>query len=913
MGLGNGKPNNGSKGSNFNYELRVLELLGMVSAAIPAAACCPTASTEATLLQVLSALQNGKEFEQNLVVDLGGTGCPTNCPTYLQVRIYNTETHTFDPPVYFNAAGASVTPVGPLELVNPQLVLNNILTQVSNINTKTPALGQAVMANSEPVVIASDQSTLPVSLITPVPAGTNIIGTVAIDQTTPGTTNKVEIGTTGQVTINGLTYPVSTGNSTTAQLAAGATFNGTIESIQNQQALQISLLTDQPLLVRIISYADVAGTKIVDNTSCVFYVEKNGKLNKNIQLPADYFRVIIINQGIAITTTLSCSVTFGIMTSVPSVNLSMPNLGIDEGLPVRNIPQTVFRTTFAKTLASTWDTDFWTRISAGSGMVNSQSGGTALITTGTTVNAETILRSNNSFRGSFRLKEKTILSQRIVNQQFFVELVDVIGDALAITISSATAVVVTIPNNTFTSENVGQSMYLGAYVGTGTFIPGRYAIASVAGNNVTFTVAGFAVGSGTCSAFGWNYHHVIYDTATVTSAKYDSQRNGWATGDSTLTINTTVSPGHLLTMRSEDGEADVMDQLVASTTTLPASVRGTRVESICSETTQLWIQIRAVNGSVAPASTTTWTIGMLAMENYATQPISLHGTRTQGIGSQLPVRIDNTPAVTVNSGTITTVSTVTAVTNLNGGQTAHSAAATGNPLRIGGKVAPTTIATQDLTLVAGDASDVFVTSAGQAIIKPFSTSELDYTFNMSTAATVTSLQQLVPASGTASVRNYLTGLMLQTDTLGAAGNAWILDGQGAIGTSVTIATPGVFTSTAHDLKVGDAIVFTSLGTITGVTVNTVYYITATSFAATTFTVATTLGGTAIAITGSTAAFTFYRVLYALRLQTTAIGTPAVIKFPTPLKGISNGAINLLIPSSLTSGNIYLTPNGYRGF
>jgi hypothetical protein len=169
------------------------------------------------------------------------------------------------------------------------------------------------------------------------------------------------------------------------------------------------------------------------------------------------------------------------------------------------------------------------------------------------------------------------------------------------------------------------------------------------------------------------------------------------------------------------------------------------------------------------------------------------------------------------------------------------------------------------------------------------------------------------ASGTASVRNYITSLTVSSDALGTAGNAWILDGQGAIGTSVTIATPGVFTSTAHDLKVGDAIVFTSLGTITGISTNTVYYITATSFAATTFTVATTRGGTALQITGSTSAFTFYRLLFPFRFQTTAIGSPQQVFFPNPLRSISNGAINFLIPTPLTSGSIYLTVNGYRGF
>lgn len=118
--------------NNFGYQLSNLQLLGAIAASV---APPGGLATEATALNILSAIQNGQEFEQNIVIDLGGVGCPNNCPTYLMVRIWNTVTHTFDPPVYYDASGALVVPVGPVELVNPQFVLNNILAQVSAINT----------------------------------------------------------------------------------------------------------------------------------------------------------------------------------------------------------------------------------------------------------------------------------------------------------------------------------------------------------------------------------------------------------------------------------------------------------------------------------------------------------------------------------------------------------------------------------------------------------------------------------------------------------------------------------------------------------------------------------------------------------------------------------------------------------
>lgn len=249
-----------------------------------------------------------------------------------------------------------------------------------------------------------------------------------------------------------------------------------------------------------------------------------------------------------------------------------------------------------------------------------------------------------------------------------------------------------------------------------------------------------------------------------------------------------------------------------------------------------------------------------------------------------------------------------------GGNIAHSAASTSNPVQMGGRVVPTTIATTDTTMIAGDISYKPITTGLQAITKNFSTSELDYlvnaTFNLTTATGATP-STLVSASGTASVRNYITQITVQGDALGAAGTIGILD-YAIAGTSVTIATPGVFTTPAHGFIVGDAIMFSSIGTITGITINTIYYITSTSFTTTTFTIATTTNGTAIQITGVTSAFTVYKVMTQIRLQTAAIATPYVIDFLNPLRGSSNIGTLIAYPS-LTSGSIYLTVNGYRGF
>jgi len=247
--------------------------------------------------------------------------------------------------------------------------------------------------------------------------------------------------------------------------------------------------------------------------------------------------------------------------------------------------------------------------------------------------------------------------------------VDVIGDGLALTVNSATSITVTIPNNPFTSQNVGQSVYVGNIVGVAAAVPGRYAIASVSGNNVNFTVAGWpASGSGTVSLFGWNYHQVVYTGTTATSANYDAQRRGWNSGVTAATINTTASPGHMGIITNEDGVATFLDQLVASSAALQTTVRASRVQSLPAQETELFIQIRSVNGTAAPASSTTFTVGLVSLENYATQNVSINNIKPQPFNAAMPTAVVNQPTIGIASGqtlaTVSTVSTVTAVTTV---------------------------------------------------------------------------------------------------------------------------------------------------------------------------------------------------------------------------------------------------------
>jgi hypothetical protein len=319
------------------------------------------------------------------------------------------------------------------------------------------------------------------------------------------------------------------------------------------------------------------------------------------------------------------------------------------GLATRLLPQHVSRIGFSKAIAGNVDSEWGSIVgSIGTGMAVNQTGGNLVVTSGTTARSETIIRSSASWQGGVRLRSRVTLSQRIVNNNFFVELVDVVGDGLAYTISSATVVVVTMPSgHGFTTQNVGQSMYLGGFSGTGTFLSGRYPIASVSGDNVTFTVSGFAAGAGTLSAFGWNYYQLQYQGTTATNVNFDTQRKGYASGATNATISTTASPGHLAIVTANDLTATFADQLVASTGAIQQTVRATRVENVPDDT-PLRLQIRIANGATAPASTTTLTIGLISISNFAAQDVSIQDVRPTSV-VPLPVEILRSISLAISS------------------------------------------------------------------------------------------------------------------------------------------------------------------------------------------------------------------------------------------------------------------------
>jgi hypothetical protein len=117
--------------------------------------------------------------------------------------------------------------------------------------------------------------------------------------------------------------------------------------------------------------------------------------------------------------------------------------------------------------------------------------------------------------------------------------------------------------------------------------------------------------------------------------------------------------------------------------------------------------------------------------------------------------------------------TITSLTTLANGQTAHSSASTGSPVRIGGRVNTTL----DTTLIQGDACDAFMTTAGQQVQKPYGTAENDWQYPAAASGIVnTTTAVTIKAAGAASIRNYITGISIMAEALGAATELVIRDG-----------------------------------------------------------------------------------------------------------------------------------------
>ncbi len=111
------------------------ELLVSIGSFGPSASGLATETTlksvEGLSSLILTAIQAGTEYEAALVVDAADV-------TWLEIRVYNQSTGTFDTPVYY-AAGSNTpgTPTAPITYINPNSYLAQIVSNTTGLATET--------------------------------------------------------------------------------------------------------------------------------------------------------------------------------------------------------------------------------------------------------------------------------------------------------------------------------------------------------------------------------------------------------------------------------------------------------------------------------------------------------------------------------------------------------------------------------------------------------------------------------------------------------------------------------------------------------------------------------------------------------------------------------------------------------
>jgi len=119
--------------------------------------------------------------------------------------------------------------------------------------------------------------------------------------------------------------------------------------------------------------------------------------------------------------------------------------------------------------------------------------------------------------------------------------------------------------------------------------------------------------------------------------------------------------------------------------------------------------------------------------------------------------------------------TTTATATITGGQAAHDAAVSGNPVRVSGRAK-----TSNYTAVAdNDTADLVTSTVGALIMKSYSIPELDWSYvSASGGIANTTTAVTIKAAAGAGIRNYITALQLASDTLGGTTEIVIRDGAG---------------------------------------------------------------------------------------------------------------------------------------
>jgi hypothetical protein len=200
------------------------------------------------------------------------------------------------------------------------------------------------------------------------------------------------------------------------------------------------------------------------------------------------------------------------------------------------------------------------------------------------------------------------------------------------------------------------------------------------------------------------------------------------------------------------------------------TARASSQDNIPDSDVPMYVWLRALNGTAAPASTTTWTLAFWRLKDVMAADVTIDAGNPQAAQLAMPVALVGNPPVETR------------------GQAFHDAVISGSPVRIGARAVSANYA----AVAGGDTADLIATLVGALVQKPYSIPEADWT----AAVTVTNTTSTaVRAAAGAGLRNYCTGLQYQ-NTNATATLFTVLDGAAVVANfsaPASMAAPAVLT------------------------------------------------------------------------------------------------------------------------
>lgn len=193
-----------------------------------------------------------------------------------------------------------------------------------------------------------------------------------------------------EVALGATSFVFSSVNSTTAQLAAAATFAGAVESVVNQQSASILLTSDQNGSLVLREYIDAGGTRL--SRTSTYSIIASVPFSRSFVINGNYFKASFTNNGGATTTTLNLNTAYGTIPSATALGNGQVSLDEVAGTALTNNsirPDAVLKVAGDSTsliydaFDSTLDTtDRWsvsgTAPTSGTGLLTMNQGTTAL-------------------------------------------------------------------------------------------------------------------------------------------------------------------------------------------------------------------------------------------------------------------------------------------------------------------------------------------------------------------------------------------------------------------------------------------------------------------------------------------------------------------------------------------------------